>query len=559
MKLSVRSRILAFVDSHPIPILIAITLIGAFFRVYHFHDWLWFFNDQVRDVRLISQIVEHGQNWPLLGPSMLYTAYHLGPIYYYFQIISGLLFGVEPYTVAYPDLLFSVLTIPLFFVFVRRYFDTRLSLLLSGMLACSFFFVRYGRFAWNINPLPFFSILYLLALHEFLTKGTRVGWKWILALGIGIGVGVQLHAIALLLILSISLVVFAFMTFREKGVVWKWLVAFSIAIVLNAGAITYDIQNDFANSKAFLTGMTTKQEATEKAGIVEAFGRDIDCTMETHYQVLTSFGNREYCDFYFTSIFSKISKNLSQGEDPLRKVDFDHAVDRLDAAFGIILLLFSGIGTIHALRKQRDRRKRIFLLLLISYVLVSFMILYPVGEMLKGRYYLHIIFVSLISIGFFFQFLHETFPNKGKWFISAFAIALLGMNLFSLIQSGRLHAANSASKEKNPIYGELVMMERYIREDSSPTQQAHLTGTKLNRFTFGATMKYVAERNGFNIQTTSAGGIGSPAKVPIYYIATKGNDYDTFREKGGREILYYETFGNHVLYRLSSETHEKDE
>ena len=172
-------------------------------RSYHFHDWLDFESDQARDLSITEKVVDKGGSWPLLGPDMSHSQdgsvrFHVGPIYYYFQIISGHIFGVHPETAAYPDLLFAILSIPLFYFFLKRYFSGNLSLALTGLYAVSFYIIQYSRFAYNTNPIPFFVILFLLSLLEFLEKREKVSWIWAVLAGIALGVGVQLHVTLLL-------------------------------------------------------------------------------------------------------------------------------------------------------------------------------------------------------------------------------------------------------------------------------------------------------------------------------------------------------------------------
>jgi len=65
-----------------------IFLVGIFLRTYHFRQWLYFYPDQARDLMLTQDVLAGKAAWPLLGPIAASTPFKLGPIYYYFQIIS---------------------------------------------------------------------------------------------------------------------------------------------------------------------------------------------------------------------------------------------------------------------------------------------------------------------------------------------------------------------------------------------------------------------------------------------------------------------------------------
>ena len=134
-------------------------------RVYHFSDWLYFQGDQARDALLVTEAYGGGPgNLPLLGPRAGGTSTRLGPVFYYFQYISVLIFGNRsPAVFAFPDLFFSILTIPLLYLFLRKFFKSGWSILLTLLYSVSLYTVQYSRFAWNPNSLPFFNLLFFFA------------------------------------------------------------------------------------------------------------------------------------------------------------------------------------------------------------------------------------------------------------------------------------------------------------------------------------------------------------------------------------------------------------
>ena len=75
--------------------LVILIIAGVFLRTYRFKDWLLVASDQMRDLTLVSNVVNGSASWPLLGPDMSGGGgFKLGPIYYYFQIIIFLLMAV---------------------------------------------------------------------------------------------------------------------------------------------------------------------------------------------------------------------------------------------------------------------------------------------------------------------------------------------------------------------------------------------------------------------------------------------------------------------------------
>ena len=102
------------IKKHKIVIILAIIiLVGIFLRTYNLESWLFFQSDQARDLNLVNRAVENGPGWlPLLGPKAGGTYLRLGPVFYYFEYLSALIFGTSsPAIVVFPDLLFSILSI----------------------------------------------------------------------------------------------------------------------------------------------------------------------------------------------------------------------------------------------------------------------------------------------------------------------------------------------------------------------------------------------------------------------------------------------------------------
>jgi hypothetical protein len=187
-----------------------IVLVAFLVRVWAFDDLLTFKMDQARDIKLVEDAYVAGGGklnlegvgeLPLLGPRAAKTYLRLGPAAYYFEYLSLLVFGDKPWAMVIPDFIFSILTIPLFYYFLRQAFSKRVSLMTTAVFASSFFLTQYGRFAWNPNSIPFWSLVYFLGLYKvvygswFMVRGSG---KWLLVAVIGYGVASQLHFTAML-------------------------------------------------------------------------------------------------------------------------------------------------------------------------------------------------------------------------------------------------------------------------------------------------------------------------------------------------------------------------
>ena len=390
-------------------ILLAIILLGAFLRSYNFQSWLDFGSDQVNDATRVGAVVEGKAPWPAYGPDMGNSGtggrenrFRVGPIYYDAEIISAKIFGNNAVSMAYPDLLFNILAIPLLYCFLRRIFDTELSLILTGIYSVSFFSLTFSHSAWNVNSIPFFSLLFLLSLYEFIIAKEKAHWGWVIALGVALGISVQLHAILMVLFpTTFFLAGIIFMPKNPK--VWKKFAAvLVIMIVLNAGQIMGEYQNNFRNSKIFLESITGSSTSSSDSLLVRT-ANDLSCNFQANAYMLTSVGDGN-CDF---SLSSSLGNNVSK--KVLKKIS-----DNIFIISSILCALFSLIGyglLVYYYRKEEKEERKYFFGLIILYVTLSFFVMLPVIDS-AIRYFVHIIFLPLLFVGFMVEFARKKFPKK---------------------------------------------------------------------------------------------------------------------------------------------------
>ena len=128
-----------------IGVLLIIVALGIFLRGYNFRGLQRFDEDEVRDVVIVEQL-QQDHNFLIMGPHAGGTIFDLGPAYYYMEYIALIIFGNDPGNLAYPTLLFSVLAIPLLYVFLKKFFTENISLAVTALYGVSFYAIKYARF-----------------------------------------------------------------------------------------------------------------------------------------------------------------------------------------------------------------------------------------------------------------------------------------------------------------------------------------------------------------------------------------------------------------------------
>ncbi|QQS15769.1 MAG: glycosyltransferase family 39 protein [Candidatus Moraniibacteriota bacterium] len=519
-------------------ILCGIVVVGIFIRTYHFREWLHFGSDQARDVMLVGDVVHGVEPWPLLGMEAGNTRFDLGPVYYYFQIASAHIFGVRPDTLAYPDLLFSILTIPLAFFLFRKLFETNLSLALTGLYSISFYIVEYSRFAWNPNMIPFFVGLFLLSLTEFMEADEKTKWRWIFALGIAIGIGVQLHTILLFLFPAMLLGMFLIFSKKNIGAIVRLVSIVAIAFALNIPQAISEVQTHGKNTKLFFKALTDRS-GSGSSQFAESLKTDILCHAQANSHMLSALGHHGNCNF------------LSLIDHPER---FSGGFSLL-LAYGSIMLsvIFSAIGyglLAFLVFTEADPKRRKFLLVIFIYTGLSFLILFSVIIGAPLRYFIHATFIPFILLGLILVRIRKySFP-----FARTVVWAVIATSALLNVRAIGIEASQLASGTRgNPgfvVLGEAERMVDYMRERSGSWTEANLAGGTAYFSTYYKPLKYIAAQKGLDIHLAKRKR-PPVSEIPYFFVYRPSDRRDPSFAKG-YDVLDYRDFGQIGIYHLQS-------
>lgn len=396
-------------------ILICLMALAFAVRFYHFHDWLYFKMDQARDAMLIRTALENGSGYlPLLGPRAGATEVsggylRLGPIFYYFQYFSALIFGLDsPATLAYPDLFFSILAIPALYFLSRVYLSRFHSLLVAAMYALSFIIIQYSRFAWNPNSLSFFAILCFLGLLKFLADG-KIRW---LALWAGsLAIGSQLHFFGFFALVGISGLLIAHHLEIWKKDFWKTLFSaqvarlsakYALAVVMIFSifyfpAILSDFKKGGENAKNFIEALSSKPKDKP---FIEKLGQNAERNVK-----------------YFCLITTAGCYKGDAQDDPD------------NSAITIILIFFGLAAAAYFWKKEGPTANRNFPALLLIWFAVFFVLTIPVSFQLRPRFFILVFPLIFLLIGIAFKCAQEKFPARGKTIALAVSALVILLNI----------------------------------------------------------------------------------------------------------------------------------
>jgi len=429
--------------------------------------------------------------------------FHIGPAYYYMQIASARIFGSELENLAYPDLLFSILSIPLLYFFLKKYFSASLSLVLAGLYATSFYSLNSSHSAWNPHLIPFFAILFLLAVYEFVSAGSKTRWTWVALLGIALGIGIQLHAIMLVLMPLFLFLIFIYLPWKDRGAWKKCLAVALVAIVLNSPQIISELRTDFSNTKVFFK---SAQRTKEKSRLVDKVAKNIDCHFQANGHIISGAGESN-CQFLFANLFEQ-----KKPEGYLREISNPLTAVKVMAAF-----MFSFFGYFLVVRNYReaDRRKKIFISIVSLYILLAFLIMIPVVEE-PLRYFIHLFFVPYIFLGLMIRQLSKKYSVNPSLLTAVSVAALAVLNIYSIYPTIKELSLGARSSQNAIVLGEMEKIADYIIAESDPEKTAYFNSAKKCA-NFYRPLAYVAERRGFDLIKDKENG-ETPSDANIFYL-----------------------------------------
>ena len=522
-------------------ILLVIILGGAFLRTYRLHDWLEFRGDQTRDATIVDTVVNEGSKWPLLGPNMNHTGdteetrFHLGPIYYDFQIMSAKIFGSNPDVLAYPDVMFCILSIPLLYAVLRILFGANLSLGLTGLYMISPYIVHYSRYAWSSNSVPFLVLLFLYSLYKFQNDDEKTDWVWIIGLGFAWGVGFQIHAILMVLFSTVSL--FAFISSMQKNpAVWRrWAVIGTLFLILNMGQIAYEMKTNFGNTRIFINYFYRDKSTEIPVSKLTLLENDLSCHFAANFFFLTSAGEGK-CLYDYSEIFSRD-----------QKIGFGRMFKAESGRFVLIIsLLFSVIGyslLICRAKNEAVDEKRRFLRLMVLYAGLGFVIMAPLSNDVFSdlRYFTFVIFMPYLFLGFIVNGLSEW---SAKWYsvvvVGIVFILIAWFDIFGIIEEASVLNDGNGICTRTAILGELEPIADYVSSHADGRTSVYLDGDymMINYIIFP--MKFLlAERHIDAIKSGEESSVTASSDTPTFYVSCKVSpQHINETQKIGRAYVY---------------------
>lgn len=212
--------------------------LSFFLRFYRIRDYIIFLGDQGRDVWVVKKMLIDGK-FTLLGPVASVGGFYLGPLYYYLIVPFLLLSNFDPIGPAFlPAILGGTTSIVLYFWLKKT--SLSLAIISAFFYAISPVLVKYNRFSWNPNVIPFFTLIFYIFLEKYFEKKRNI---YLIITGIFLGFLFQLHYLTF-----VFLPVVALMVLSDKKNIFKKIFCIFVGIIIGwFPFIIYEIRHKMQN------------------------------------------------------------------------------------------------------------------------------------------------------------------------------------------------------------------------------------------------------------------------------------------------------------------------
>jgi hypothetical protein len=179
--------------------------------------------------------------------------FYLGPIYYYFIAPFLLLSNFDPIGPVYFVVILGGLTIIALFLHLKNKISMKTALLAGFLYAVSSVLLKYNRFSWNPNVVPFFGFLFFIILEKLISSKKNI---YAIFTGVLLGVLFQLHYLTFVF-LPVCVILIILKQRHEKRRMFFSLLFVGLGIIIGwIPFIIYEIRHSLQNFSGLVEFIT---------------------------------------------------------------------------------------------------------------------------------------------------------------------------------------------------------------------------------------------------------------------------------------------------------------
>lgn len=219
----------------------------------------------------------------------------IGPAYLTAFIFE--LFGPSQWSIRFSMALFGIITIPLFYIFVRQFFGSFSSYWATFTLTLSLYHIHYSRIGFMLISAPVFQLLTLIFLTFWIKKQKNI---YAIVAGIVLGLGLYTYNTFIFFPFMIPFFLVSFLSIKKLANRWRGLLLFILTFIVISypliRVVLFDSDYYFSHAK---TVSSISKISTEGITLSEIHSLNKDFLTRT-YDFLNGH-NLDYGDGYGSS------------------------------------------------------------------------------------------------------------------------------------------------------------------------------------------------------------------------------------------------------------------
>jgi 4-amino-4-deoxy-L-arabinose transferase-like glycosyltransferase len=204
--------------------------------------------ETVRDLSVVQNL--SAGHIIFLGPISSLGNFHFPPAYYYIVYPFAIILKFAPYSLAIASLFFSLATIILTFIVIKKWFKNDfLAFLVIFLMSISTLTIQLEKYGSNPNFIPFFGLLFFYSLQQLIETPYKL--KYVTLLAVSFSIATQLHAVPMLvlpIILTVSILQKHLKVNLKTGIIFVLL-----TILIYSPYLFYELTHNFQNARYLLS------------------------------------------------------------------------------------------------------------------------------------------------------------------------------------------------------------------------------------------------------------------------------------------------------------------
>ncbi len=222
-------------------LLTVFVVLGTIFRLYRIEEKMRFIWDEGRDMSAVRNMIVN-KDLTLFGPYNDIGGHidFFGVFHYYLIAPSLLIANFDPIGPAVFTAILGSISIALVYYLVSLWHKNEVALISAGLFSLSPLIIHFSQWALNPNTIPFFTLLYFIALSKYFKTGYSI---FSLVSGLLLGIAFQLHYFtAPLAVAWLVIILVAKWSIRQKII--DALVFTTFFILPNLTFVIFDLTHD---------------------------------------------------------------------------------------------------------------------------------------------------------------------------------------------------------------------------------------------------------------------------------------------------------------------------